>query len=276
MAHHLAHRARPTLAGCVLAACLAGPAPAQVIDLRDVAPADGPDDLPTPAEIIDRHIEVTGGRAAYERITSRRVEGTMDQEGQRSAITMLQRAPGHRHVRVTRSGGSEQRFITNPDESWTYEGDLVVASSGEQRVQEIRRAVFDMLLDWSAHYPLARTIGLEPVDGRPHYKVQLMAEDCHKVLLYFDAETGRNTRTVQDIAYAGDTIRADQRVDEYRSFDGVALPVRTHRTLQFRARQVVQVYEFTAVEHNVEMPDALFRTPPELGGDHAPEKAAGD
>ncbi len=245
------------------------PADGQVIDFRDRAPEEDrprPEALPTPQEIIDRHIEVTGGRADYERIHNRKVIGAFRQGDQIPAatVTIHHRAPNHRHVELAIPGGGSRFFVTNSDESWTYDGDLVVAAGGDHRVPALRRAAFHMLLHWREHFELAKTVGVEDVGGRPAYKVRLTAEDCHKVSLFFDKESGRHVRTVQEIAYAGETIQADASFSDYRRFGGIELPTRTRRVLLFGGTRTVQEYEYETVEHNVDMPDELFETPPEL------------
>ena len=250
-----------SLVACLLVAAVQG----QVIDLPAFAADEDSiqDDLPTPHEIIDRHIAATGGRAAYARLENRRLVGTLHQNYQEMPLTLQQSAPSNQHAAVG-VGGDTMLFVTNADESWTYDGDIVVASSGDQRSQEIRRAVFNVLLDWPSHYELSKTLGTVDVDGRPAYEVRLTAEDCHKVFLFFDQETGRHLRTEQEIIYAGDTIDAIATFSDYKPFDGIELPTKTHRVLTYSGGRIVQDYEFTKVEHNVDMPDDLFETPPEL------------
>lgn len=228
------------------------------------------EELPTPAEIIERHIEATGGRAAYERLRTRRVVGTLQQGDQAANRIVIMSRPTHdRHVELHGSGGGVRRFVTNGEESWTYDGDTVVAAGGEQREQEILRAAYAPLLDWERLFPLARTTRVESVDGRPAYRVRLLTDDCHEVVLYFDKESGRNVRKVEDIAYAGQVIRADARFSEYEEFDGILMPTRTRRVLDSGGGRSVQVYVTESVEHNVELADELFETPFELRGPDA-------
>ena len=105
--------------------------------------------------------------------------------------------------------------------------------------------------------------------GRPERlrcrrKVRLTAEDCHKVFLFFDRESGRHVRTVQRIAYAGDEIDTDAMLSDYRTFDGIELPTKLRRVLLYQGTRRVQEYDYATVEHNIDLPAELFETPPEL------------
>lgn len=249
-----------------IATLITTPAFAQVIDFRHIEEEEGPQEaLPTPQAIIDAHIEATGGREAHERIHNRKLVGTFSQNarGNLTPLTIYSAESNRRYVELGRGGGVV-RFVTNERESWTYDEDTVVASSGDQKQQEIRRAAFHPLLEWDQSYELAKTIGVEDVEGRRAYKVRLTAEDCHKLHLYFDTETGRHVRTVQEIAYAGDTIQTDTTVGEYREFDGVMLPVSSERILLYRGNRTMQYYEYQSVEHNIDLPADMFASPPEL------------
>ncbi len=121
-----------------------------------------------------------------------------------------------------------------------------------------------MLLSWPEHVVLSKTVGVETVGGRPAYQVRLMAEDCDKVFLFFDRESGRHVRTVQRVAYAGDEIDTDATFSDYRVMDGVELPLKTRRVLLYQGTRMVQEYDSTTVEHNIDMPAELFETAPEL------------
>jgi hypothetical protein len=228
-------------------------------------------ELPSPEELIERHIEATGGREAYEKLRTRRLTGTLQvgDQGAANKIVIMSRPMHDRHVELYGSGGGVQRYVTNSDESWTYQGNVVVASGGEQRVGEILRAAYDALLDWPQFFPLSRTMGVEPVDGRDAYRVRLLTDDCHELFLYFDKETGRNVRRVEDVAYAGRVIRSDAVYSDYREFDGIEMPTRNRRQLDYPGGRQVQYYVTEKVEHNVELEDELFETPPELRGENA-------
>ncbi|MHC4947836.1 MAG: hypothetical protein ACYTG1_06195 [Planctomycetota bacterium] len=256
-------------AGLLLALLVLGLVPgaaAQVIDLPRVDDADAAvdDGLPAPAELIERHVEATGGRAAWEKLRTRRTTGTLRQgEGPGWPLEIRQSVPNNRHV-VLDMPGDRRRYVTNGEESWTYEGDVLVASGGDQRIQEIRRAAFDLMLQWSEHYLLSKTLGLEDVEGRPAYRVRLLAEDCHPLYLSFDRETGRLVRMEEETVYAGERIDSDTLLGDYREFDGVLLPTRSIRTMLYQGRRTVQFYETESVEHNIALPEGLFATPPEL------------
>ena len=124
-----------------------------------------------------------------------------------------------------------------------------------------------MLLVWPEHFMVARTVGIENVDSRPAYRVRLTAEDCHKMDLFFDRESGRHVRTVQRIAYAGEEMDADSRFSNFQAIDGVEVPMTVRRVLVFRGNRMLQEYDFTSVEHNLDLPAELFETPPELAGE---------
>lgn len=223
--------------------------------------------------LIERHIEVTGGRAAYQRLTSRRITGTMEQDGARYGVVINAAPPAMRHVVLTMPDGRTQRFVTNGVESWTYRGAYVIASSGRQRRQELRRSVFDPMLHWDEHYRTARLVDDAERAGDAHTPqrahVRLVAADGHELDLWFDVASGRLAATAQSLVNAGVEMTSTTSFEAWRRIDGVELPVRVVRTITYPGGRLVQRYAFETIEHDVAMPPDLFRTPFELGGDVA-------
>src|SRR5687767_1631044 len=64
--------------------CFAAPLAAQ--DTKDK-------DLPKAAEILEKYVKATGGKAAYEKVKSRIMKGTMSVAGQTGKLTIYQKAP---------------------------------------------------------------------------------------------------------------------------------------------------------------------------------------
>lgn len=223
------------------------------------------DSLPLAQELIERHIEAVGGRESLSSIVSRKLVGTFKQQrnGQTSPITEFTSAPGNRNTRIDLPGGIRQ-WIVNEDFAWTLTGGLFEVSGGAQARQSHLRAAFEPHLRWRDLYRSARTVSLETVSDVEAYKVRLTSRDCEEYFQYFDANSGRMIMSEDNIRYAARLIPSRMHYSNYQQFDGVWIPMTIRRELLYGGTPDVQVYEFSEVEHNIEIPPETFQTPAQL------------
>jgi hypothetical protein len=128
----------------------------------------------------------------------------------------------------------------------------------KQRPDEPERD-FYKYLNFSRHYPNAKVLGIEEVEGARAYVVQATrAGGGHPQKFYFDISTG--LLVLRDDGYVGEDgkKKGDKRYySDYRELDGIKLAC----VVRAVEGDTVLIMKFLEVKHNLAMPDAIFKLP---------------
>src|SRR4029077_6133398 len=132
--------------------------------------------LPKAETILDRYVEVTGGKAAYQKHTNEILTGTISfpEQGLNGQLKRYAMAPDKEYsvVELGPIGKIESGFTNGV--AWEKSAILGPrVKTGDEKDQAAREAQFDSQVGWRKIFPKAETLGSEPVNG----------EDCYKVLL---------------------------------------------------------------------------------------------
>ena len=130
--------------------------------------------LPKAEQILEKSIEATGGRVAYEKLHNRITRGTFSVAGMTSKAKMISYSaePQKQYVLIESDALGKIETGTDGKTAWkitTMMGPQVI--EGEERALIIRDSKFNALLYWKKLYKSAECVGVEEIDGKPCYKV---------------------------------------------------------------------------------------------------------
>lgn len=244
--------------------CLPAAILAAGILLPAVRAAD--DTLPKAEEILDRYIEVTGGKQAYEKIKSRRITGTFSVPAQEleANLVLVQKAPNMRRLEISMESMGKSLQVCDGENAWEV-NELMNASrllEGEEKQMALRLALFHADLHWRKLYDSVETVGVEEVDGRPAYKVVLESKVGDGLTNYYDKENGRMVRSDRTIESPMGTITIQSYPGDYKQVDGIWLAT--------TGRQIVpemdmeRKFKIEKVEHNIDISADMFEPPAEI------------
>ncbi|MCH2136782.1 MAG: outer membrane lipoprotein-sorting protein [Phycisphaerales bacterium] len=184
--------------------------------------------------IIERCIEATGGRAAWEAITSIRGMGTVSltglpaqgrfmvsqtRTGFRMDVDMFSQGPDAAWVKVT-----SQSTVRNGDHTWR-EGENAPPRlvTGPTRDDLLRKSTFNPLLDLDRWYDAISVEGMEEVDGNQCWKIKLEPKDPDDPteLRWFGVDDGLMIKLAQTPAGGG--VTSELTLSDYRPVGGVLL-----------------------------------------------------
>lgn len=215
-------------------------------------------------EILEKSIESTGGRAAYEKLRNRVTKGTFSIAGMDSKAEMITyaAAPRNQYVVINSEMLGKIESGTIGEVAWeitTIMGPQI--KKGEERAAILRGATFNTDLHWKDLYKSVETVGVEDVDGRSAYKIIMTPQEGKPETAWYDKETFRNVKVETELETAMGTMPLVVRASEYKQVDGVLIP---HKIVQeIVGLQKVEMF-MESVEHNVEMPPDRFKIPPEI------------
>lgn len=232
---------------CLLALALAAAAPALA--------------QPSVDQIIEKYQQALGGQAAYEKVTTRAMKGTVEipDDNVTGTAQVVAKAPGsfrltmdipgYGVVETVLDGGNG--WEKNPD-SGTHamsKADLAVAQRDHHFYREVR------LKDL---YPQMHPAGRDKVNGREVYVVEATPAAGPAEKLYFDAENGLLVkRDFERVTLEDGIVQYEVLLKDYRDVDGLKLPF----TIEQRAPDNTMIFKFSEIKNNAPLADTAFAKP---------------
>jgi len=220
--------------------------------------------LPSAREVIDRHVEAVGGRAAIESHSSSYATGTIEIVGQGlfGEISIWGAAPDKMLVEVNFPDlGVESRTGYDGEVGWSVDpmtGERLLAGGELQQLTDEADYYGD--LHAADKFSEMENLGEVDFDDRVAYKLRLVYLSGREVFEYFDVESGR----MIGVEGAQESIMGSMDVvttlSEYQQFGDVMVPTVTVQ--QFGPLQTVRVsiqqVEMDSVDPSVfDLPPAI-------------------
>ncbi len=221
--------------------------------------------LPAAKEILDRYIEVTGGRAAYEKITSRVMSSsvTVKPMDMQMKMTLFQKAPGSQVMVIDMPQMGEMSTGTDGTIAWV--SSAVMGSylmKGQELKDAVNRALFNAELDYSRIYKTIECTGTETIDNQRCYTLVFTPEEGEAATSYYAVDSGFLVRTKVTAKMKSNSIESTSTMADYKDVDGIKYP-HTMRISQAGAPGE-QVATIEKIEHNVDIPAERLTPPPAI------------
>lgn len=211
----------------------------------------------TAEEIINKHIEATGGRAAWEKINSMRSEGTINVQGTDVTLTLTkQRGKGMRQD-IAVMGMTGFQIIT-PTAGWSYmpfQGQTEVDSIPAAEVAKMQEGIDigNPLFTYKERGYTAEVTGNESINGSDATKIVLTKKDSAKQTIYVDTKTYHVVRMVTMQTVNG---QEQEVVNDFTNFkqlpEGIVVPMNI--TLPFGELQLAKIEINPTVDENIFKP----------------------
>jgi len=221
------------------------------------------DPLPKAETILDRYIEVTGGKAAYEKRKSEIAKGMLEMtaQGVKAAVTRYSAAPDKSYSLLEIEGAGKIESGAGDGIAWDNSAMMGPhLKTGEEKTQALREALFNAQLDWRKVYSKVETVGVETIDGEECYKVVLTPEPGKPETQYFQKKSGLAVKMTMTLVNQMGEVPAEVLISDYKEFGGVLIPT---RQINKAAGQ-----EFTTtiqtVSVNEDIPASRFEPPAEI------------
>lgn len=230
-------------------------------------------DLPKAETLLDHYVDVTGGRAAYEKRTTEYMSGTVEipASGVNGKVEMWGAAPGSRVEMMDIDGVG--RIETGTDGTIGWENSAIMGprlQSGAELRYHLRDAIFNEPLHWREMYKKVETVGVEAVDGVPCYKVTMTPVEGKPETWYFDQKTDLVLKMLRTSVTSMGEVNGEYLMKNYKDSDGVLMPT---MMIQKAAGQEIRV-KFDTITPNAKIPPDRFVPPAEVRQLMTPKKGA--
>ncbi|MGB0036378.1 MAG: hypothetical protein WBP79_12975 [Candidatus Acidiferrales bacterium] len=214
---------------------------------------------PTMDQILSRYVESIGGRAAWQKLTSRQSIGTIDIPAMNLSGTLQvhEKAPSDMLSVVVIAGAAFRRGFDGKT-GWSDDPQNGVRElSGPELAEARQQAGFYHSIELAQTYSKLSVVGTEKIGDQDAYVVDATPVEGAVVKLYFDMQTGLMVRIKGQRHTPQGAMDFQEDLSDYRDADGIKLP--------FTIRQAAGGAEFTIriteVHHNVALDDSQFAKP---------------
>lgn len=217
--------------------------------------------LPTVDQILDKYVQAIGGRAAFEKLTSRVMKGMqVTYDGTSMPVEIYQTAPNKFLSVVTTPKNGLVSLGFNGTTAWMKGPRGQRELRGGQLDQMKRAADFYGDIHFKEIYPGLKVVGREKIRDREAYVVESQVSDTRTERLYFDTQTGLLLRITAITKTILAPIPEQTDFEDYKEVDGVRLPFTVRQS--YVDPWVGWTRKFTEIKHNVTVEDAKFNMPP--------------
>jgi len=221
------------------------------------------DALPKAETILDRYIEVTGGKAAYEKRRTEVAKGMFDMaaQGVRASVTRYSAAPDKSYSLLEIEGAGKLESGAGDGIAWDNSAMMGPhLKSGEEKTQALREAMFNAQLNWRQVYSKVETTGVETIDGEECYRVVLTPETGKPETQYFQKKSGLAVKMTMTLVNQMGEVPAEVMISDYKEFGGVMIP--TRQVNKAAGQEFVTTIQSVSV--NEEIPPERFEPPAEI------------
>ena len=230
--------------------------------------------LPAAADLMDRYVEATGGREAYDRIENRVTTATLEFVGQGLSLDMTihQARPNKNYTLIESEMIGKAEKGTDGETAWELSmmtGPQLM--KGQQKTDFLREAAMDRMAHWREEFAGAESAGVETVGETACYKIVLTSESGPPMRLFLDRESYLPVKIAMDLETPMGVVPMETFPGDFREVDGLLLAHSGRVVLVGQERSMT----IKSIEHNVDLPAGLFDLPEEIRA-LANKEAAGE
>lgn len=226
---------------------------------KPAASAGNTPELPTVDQILKHYEEAIGGRAAWQKITSRFSLGTIDVPamGLSGSVLIQEKAPDRMLVVITLPGGAFRQGFDGKV-GWSEDPQTGLREmTGEELAETRRDADFYHAVKLREHFARLSVVSAEKIGEQDTYLMEVFPAEGEPEKMYFDAKTGLLVRVTRLRHSVDGAITVEGDLGDYREVDGIKVPFRIHQTSSESSFTIT----LQEMRHNVPIEDSLFKKP---------------
>lgn len=221
------------------------------------------DDLPKAETILDKYVEATGGKAAYQNHRTEVSKGSLEMAamGLKGAVTSFRAEPDKSYTEIDLGGMGKMRDGSDGKVFWSLSSMMGPhVKDGPEKAQAELSAKFNAELNWRDVFKDAKTTGTDTVDGKECYKIQLTPADGPPIIQCYDKQSSLMVKMTMTAQSPLGEQTMDSFPSDYRKEGDILMP---HKIKQSVAGQEV-VINIDSVTFNADIPADKFALPDEI------------
>ena len=213
--------------------------------------------------ILDRYVDASGGKSAYDKISNRVTKSTLEMpaQGISMEMTIYHSRPSSFYAFIESEMIGKIERGTDGNVAWeksVMTGPRIL--EGQEKTDLLRQATFDQLVRWKEIYEKAEAAGMEEIAGRACDNIILTPKTGKPQTYSFDRETGLLTKVALTVESPMGVVPVETYLEDYRNVEGLLMPFRS-RVESLGQERLVTVQ---SIEQNVELPADRFEIPADV------------
>lgn len=216
---------------------------------------------PSADQVLEKYVQAIGGKAAYEKVTTRAMKGTveMPDDNVSGPAELIAKAPDRFRLTMDIPGYGVVESVFQGDQGWEKNPDSGVHAMSKGDLEIARR---DHNFYRETHlkelYPTLGTPAQEQLEGHAVYVIEATPAGGAAEKLYFDAESGLLVKhDFERTTLEDGIVHYEMFYRDYREVDGLKLPA----TLEQRSPDYTMIWKFTEIKNDAPVEDAAFAKP---------------
>ena len=206
--------------------------------------------------IINRYINLIGGKDNLEEVQSIELKGSadLDMQGQSFKLEFysLKNNQNQSLSTVSAGGMQVQKSVFNKDQGYNVvNGQKIILSEGE-----LEQALTDSKLfsELSYDYEIVKLVGSSTIDDQKVYEIKISDNNTE----YYSIETGLKVKEVENQLIDGNQIIIETTIKEYQEVNGILIPSEINQVTPAVPIPGGISIKFNTIELNVESSDSDF------------------
>jgi zinc protease len=220
------------------------------------------DDLPKGETILDKYVEVTGGKAAYQKHHSEVSKGTFSMAAMnlKGDMTSYLAEPNKSYTEIDLGAMGKMRKGSDGNVFWSLSAMMGphIEEGSEKAQSQLNR--MNAELNWHDLFTDAKTVGTDTVDGKECYKVQLTPKEGSPITQCYDKVSGLMVKMTMTAQTPMGEATVDAFATDYRKEGDILMP----HSLKQNVAGTEFVISIDSVTFNADIPADKFVLPDEI------------
>ena len=217
----------------------------------------------TAEQIMDRGAAVLGSRAAWSRIKTTVMQGSVEVKGQnlRGTVVVKAKRPGKFLVEQKIDGIGVTQQAYDGKVGWSKDPNQGLRKLTGTELQAAKRAAIGAHFEWRKFFAKWEVEGVKKVNGKDAYVVKLSPAIGRITREYYDTKSLMPVRTDMVTEVAGVPMPVEIYPSDFRKVDGVLMPYVMRQRVMQSSGPVEIVVRIRSIKNNVPISDSIFAMP---------------
>jgi zinc protease len=204
-------------------------------------------------QVIQKYIEVLGGREKLSKIEDRVTEMKGNVQKVDVEMTIYQKQPD-KFKQIIRAGEVVQTILFSNDKGFLKINDQVKEIQGVELAKLKNESTLNLLLNLDTNVIHLTALGIDTIENRMAYKI-LLKNSSLNWIHYYDVSTGLKIMDEKPVATTQRTFLQETYYSDFRLVDGIYFPFKIKQKLG----QQEMEFDITNIKLNSGINDSEFR-----------------
>lgn len=208
------------------------------------------------ADVINKNLDALGGKSNLNALKTVKILGSADFSGFNLNMASLYQLPDKMSMEITAQGQVFNTTIVNGNKAKVGQMGQFKVLEGDAATSTVNQAILIPELYVGRSDTKAEIKGMEIVEGRKTYVLDILRNGESTGLHYYDVETGMKLRTVVSELSGDELVTQTIDYSDYKEINGVKFPFTTK--LSGGGMPMPLIMKAKSIETNVKIEDSAF------------------